>query len=119
MKRAILIALAFAAVLLVSSCSLFDKSYYWEYSYGSIGLCEEVKTSDSSIRADLIDEGFAEGTCSSQGYATAESCSTTVAYNGDTVDVAIYFSNGYIDAIETSGSSIKTVCESDGWTYNN
>jgi hypothetical protein len=119
MKRVLFIVLALAAVLLVAGCSLFDKSYYWEYGVGDLSLCFEVKTSDSSVQADLIDDGFIEGTCSSQGYPTAESCSTTATYNGDTIDMAIYFNNNYFDLLDSTGSTLQTYCEDIGYTYNN
>jgi hypothetical protein len=117
MKRALLIVLAIAAVLLISSCSLFQKTYYQEVTSGTAGICEEISTSDADLTDALIAAGYALGKCSEQGYSGAASCTGSSSYGGTAYDWTDYFNDDYLAAFAGSTIDAQAICEAAGGVY--
>jgi len=112
MKRAVLIVLAVAVVLLVAGCAM-DKSYYYIAGSTSTGMCEQVTTNDSSIENQLTVAGYGVGTCAAHGFSGSHYCTTSYGSGTTGYDISIYWGTSY-----STPADIQTACNLMGWTYH-
>jgi hypothetical protein len=111
MKRAVLIVLAAAIVLLFAGCA-FEKTYHFVSGDTITGMCEQVTTNNSDIQNSLVMAGYTEGTCAAQGFGEAHYCTYTTGSGATSYEIAIYWGSDYDPA------AIESACTTSGWTYH-